>query len=327
MENWKITDYESFLENILEINSEEIETINKELDSDFLYNEITMLTNSYKKERTVYSIDKDSLVYKCQNNIEKNFFNKVFFSSCAFGFIKSKSYFDYLSYHSSIGSNTFYLRLDVKNFFDSIQVSDFVECLQYYIDDECPEVEKNKIIKLFIRIVTYKNHFVQGVITSPDISNLVFRSLDIRICNYCNKLGIKYSRYADDLLFSSNNDYLHSKRFIKMIKSIIASKGFELNYDKILKQQNKLVINGYVVSDTINPSRKKLSSINKILFEIKNNKRITKTSWGAVDYHLLNYICGYRCHLIQVSRYCDDNHKKKLSKIINRIEDVVDCYF
>lgn len=327
MDNWKIIDYENFVNDYLMIDNDTVRRISREAKSENLYEETKLKKNAHKKERVVYAINKNSVIYLCQNNLKNKFFTNVFFSSCAYGFIKERSYFDYLNYHTIIGEETYFLRLDIKDFFNSISVEDFKECIEYYIDKNCSKNDKDKIIDLLIQITTHDEKFVQGAVTSPDISNLVFRSLDIRISNYCNKLGVKYSRYADDMLFSSSDKYIHSKRFIAMIKSIIAVKGFELNYEKILKQTGKLVINGYVITETINPSRKKFKNINNVLYLISKNPSIAKTLWGDPNYIVLNYICGYRCHLIQLSRYCDKRHKNMINKTINRIENVVEKYF
>ncbi len=327
MDNWKIKNYNNFVEDFLHIDEKEVKKIKIEASIKEVYYKIKLQKNGTKKERIVFSIDKESMTYNCQNNIKNNFFKNVFLSSCAYGFTKNKSYFDYLNYHTTLGEETYYLRLDIKDFFDSIRVNDVEECLDYYIDENCSKKDRDKIKKLFISITTFNGRFVQGAVTSPDISNLVFRSLDIKIDKYCNKLGVRYSRYADDMLFSSSNQYLHSRRFLTMIKSILSNKGFKINYDKILRQKGKLVINGYVVTDTINPSRKKMKNINKILFSICNEPSITKTIWGGPNYSKLNCICGYRCHLIHLYKYCDDEHRTKLDKTIKRIENVVENYY
>lgn len=179
-----------------------------------------------------------------------------------------------------------------------------------------------------MKITTYKNHFVQGSITAPVISNIVFRELDIRIEKYCFTMGIKYSRYADDLLFSSPSSFLHSDRFIRMIINILNDKGFSINHQKTLKQIGQLVINGYVVDSAVHLSRNKLRTINKILHTIEKKKsKVLLTSWGAPNYRVLNYLSGYRSYLINVMKYCDEEKKNKLGKTLARIEDIINRYY
>ncbi|MFX7764403.1 reverse transcriptase domain-containing protein, partial [Acinetobacter baumannii] len=42
----------------------------------------------------------------------------------------------------------------------------------------------------------------QGAPTSPALSNLVARKLDKRLAGFARKMGLNYTRYADDLTFS-----------------------------------------------------------------------------------------------------------------------------
>ena len=93
-------------------------------------------------------------------------------------------------------------------------------------------------------ITTLNNHAIQGAITSPAISNIIFRSLDIRIEKYCEKIGVHYTRYADDMLFSSESSYIHSYKFTNAIQAIISDKGFYLNRKKTLKCENEISLNG-----------------------------------------------------------------------------------
>ena len=46
----------------------------------------------------------------------------------------------------------------------------------------------------------------QGACTSPGLSNLVAKRLDRRLEGLASKLGITYTRYADDLTFSGDGE-------------------------------------------------------------------------------------------------------------------------
>src|SRR6202034_1585335 len=47
----------------------------------------------------------------------------------------------------------------------------------------------------------------QGACTSPALSNLVTRKLDRRLAGATKKVGWTYTRYADDLTFSTDRDH------------------------------------------------------------------------------------------------------------------------
>lgn len=70
----------------------------------------------------------------------------------------------------------------------------------------------------------------QGAPTSPALSNLICRHLDKRLENYAIKNGIKYTRYADDLTFSSNDPKKLPKS--SFIQKVLSKENFTLNTEK-----------------------------------------------------------------------------------------------
>ncbi len=325
MKNWQIQDYESLISGVLETTDADIDNELKNIDN--CYEKINLLKKDKTTYRTIYQL-KDSWIATMQKRLLQKFFSNIYFPSNVFGFRKGCSYFDYLNCHKTVGDNTYFLRLDIKDFFDSIKSEHFKESIDYYIAEDCSDEEREKIIETILKITTYKNKFIQGSITAPIISNLVFRPLDIRIEKYCFEMGIKYSRYADDLLFSSSSSYLHSDRFIRTIINILKDRNFSINYKKTLRQKGKLAINGYVIDDNIHLSRKKIKKINRILFNVEKKKsKVLLTKWGAPNYRKLNYLSGYRSYLIHVMKYSSGEKKKRIATTISRIEDVIDRYF
>jgi hypothetical protein len=118
-----------------------------------------------------------------------------------------------------------------------------------------------------------------GFITSPIISNIMFRPLDIQIQKLCSQYNIEYTRYADDMLFSSSKDlnYIHSDSFIQSIQIILFQMKFKLNRKKTLKAKHTLSLNGY----TIQYSRQlgqlkesKFTPFQKILYALHGKKAI-----------------------------------------------------
>jgi len=89
--------------------------------------------------------------------------------------------------------------LDIEDFFGSISEDLIRESITYYCKIEDID-EKERVLDTIVSIVTYQNHILQGLVTSPTISNIIFRELDIRIQKYCKKFDANYTRYADDLL-------------------------------------------------------------------------------------------------------------------------------
>lgn len=111
-------------------------------------------------------------------------------------------------------SDRYYLRIDIDSFFDSITTKLLNETLSYYFKTT-DEVSNSTLLKNTVDLITLNDALPQGAVTSPVVSNIVFRQLDLRIKRYCDKLNITYTRYADDMLFSSESKFLNEDYFMK----------------------------------------------------------------------------------------------------------------
>ncbi|MGW4486427.1 reverse transcriptase family protein [Amycolatopsis sp. NPDC004368] len=74
-----------------------------------------------------------------------------------------------------------------------------------------------------------KPHLPQGAPSSPAIANAVTNRLDRRLTGLAAKLGLNYTRYADDLAFSGNA-ILH--RLLPGVRRIVTDEGFRLRDNK-----------------------------------------------------------------------------------------------
>ena len=106
-------------------------------------------------------------------------------SESCYGFRCNLNYIDFLERHTTLSNDRYFLRLDISNFFESISMELLIDVLSYYIEDSeyVTSDESNKIVYYIKEIVTFDDKLVQGIATSPIISNIVFRQLDIRNLN------------------------------------------------------------------------------------------------------------------------------------------------
>jgi len=90
----------------------------------------------------------------------------------------------------------------------------------------------------------------QGACTSPAISNLVSRRLDARLTGIARKLGWTYTRYADDLSFSSKEPSDKVGYLLARVRHIAEGEGFEVNEPKtrVLKRSARQVVTGVVTN-------------------------------------------------------------------------------
>lgn len=244
-------------------------------------------------------------LFKYQKRLKENFFDKIPISEFCYGYKKGVSYKDYLNIHT--GAKRF-LRLDITDFFGSITEDILKEVLNPYVKKI--DIDGNSLLNLIINAVTLNGKLPQGAVTSPVLSNIVFRQLDIRLYRYCMKYEITYTRYVDDLLFSSNKSIIHQSFFETQIGKILQSCGFRLNKEKTIKSNLLISLNGFVIGPELRLSRKKRYIISAIVYCYNRYKPQTysqllnqlQTNIGLnqikkVEY-LHNYLSGYRSFLI-----------------------------
>ena len=92
------------------------------------------------------------------------------------------------------------LNLDLKDFFPSIN---FGRVRGMFIKDKRFALDP-KIATLIAQIACYDNVLPQGSPCSPVISNIIGHLLDIRLVRFAKAQKCTYSRYADDITYSTN---------------------------------------------------------------------------------------------------------------------------
>lgn len=292
--------------------------------------------------REIYMVDKNSLLWSVQKYIINNYFSLKILPDCAYGFKKGKSYFDFLNHHVSRDATRLFLKLDIEEFFDSIDVDFLIkEIVEGYEKDL---TKRKELERLFLLLFSCENKLPQGFQSSPFLSNYYFFRADLRIQNYCSKLGYKYSRYADDIILSSEKSTdLISSKTISMIGHILYDFNLKLNKEKTKSSKNELSLNGFVVSSEVRLSQKKLKELRRVLFIIEKNKKntsefiiesinldknVTKDNKKRVftKEYLLEYLSGNRSFLISSLKKKSNTSaswETQGSKLITRIEKAI----
>ena len=112
------------------------------------------------------------------------------------------------------------------------------------------------------------NVLPQGAPTSPLLTNAICCNLDRKMKGVAKRFGLHYSRYADDMTFSSmHNVYQEGSIFRKEIEKIISEQGFTLNEKKtrLLKIGCRQEVTGLTVNTVANVSRKYIKELRWIL--------------------------------------------------------------
>jgi retron-type reverse transcriptase len=230
-----------------------------------------------------------------------NILNKVEVSEQTHGFVKERSIASNALPH--VGKSVV-LNVDLQNFFPTLsyaRVKGLFKSLGYSAEISTilalltTEAEQKEIVldeeKLYL--YTGQRYLPQGSPTSPMITNLICRKLDKRMNGIANTLGFIYTRYADDMTFSSN-EYVNINKMLYWLKNIIKDEGFILHPDKtrIMKKGSRQEVTGVVVNKKLSVNKKELKNFRALLYQIEQSGLEGK-SWHGKSENLMAVIWGY----------------------------------
>ncbi len=177
----------------------------------------------------------------------------------AHGFARSCSIFTNASMHKR---RRYVLNLDLQDFFPSFN---FGRVRGFFIKDKRFGLAE-KVATVIAQIACFKNELPQGSPCSPIISNLLGHLLDIRLARLAKKNKCTYSRYADDITFStSRKDFptalakpIPEKPSVwelgsRLVREIHRA-GFKINASKTRMQfrGSRQVTTGLIVNEKVN---------------------------------------------------------------------------
>lgn len=243
-----------------------------------------------KNFRIVYSPLSDTLknLLKILNSKLNQIFTPL---DCVHGYVKNKSIKTNATQH--LQKKYIYV-VDIESYFENINckmITDYLTKLGF---------QKN-ISEMISGIVTYDDCLVQGFNTSPTLANIVFQELDSRFSKIEN---ITYTRYADDLYFSSDSEI----KIEDIIKENLEEFGFSINTNKTKYMYRGFpqYVTGLTVFDNIKP---------RISKKVKRKLR-------QEIYYINKY--GYKGHILHKNKISykiyisDKNIKSKIDDEIYR---------
>lgn len=118
------------------------------------------------------------------------------------------------------------------------------------------------------QVATGPRGLPQGACTSPALSNQVARRLDKRLAGLAVKLGLTYTRYADDLTFSGGAEFETQVGYLMArVRHIAADEGFTINDKKsrVHRRNTAQRVTGLVVNDRPGVLRKEVRRLRAIL--------------------------------------------------------------
>lgn len=188
----------------------------------------------------------------------------------ATGFVRNKSIIDNAKIH--IASNYVY-NIDLKDFFHSFDRNRVKMAFMY----TCNLGKKGEHLAFLLACLTThpfeingetKIVLPQGSPTSPTITNILCQNLDRKLTGLAKRFGVKYSRYADDMTFSSSHSVYKKEDFLKEMKRIIEkSQKLTINPTKtrLQKAAYRQEVTGLIVNEKVNVRRRYLKKIRMLL--------------------------------------------------------------
>ncbi len=155
------------------------------------------------------------------------------------------------------------LNVDIENFFASIN---FGRVRGLFLAEPFNTTEK--IATKLAQLVINENQLPQGAPTSPTISNFISLKMDHQFIRLAKKYKMVFTRYADDITFSSHRKNINAQEVIEEIDKIVKTNGFSLNPQKTRIQYpfQSQIVTGLKVNQKINVDRKYIRQIRSMLF-------------------------------------------------------------
>ncbi len=212
------------------------------------------------REVTIAS-DRLSDAYKSLSRKLTIFFGKQipdFPHSSSFGYARGRGTRDNARVH--LGANHL-VKMDIEAFFPSI-TSDMVQELFVGLGVD------QGVSRDLSRFLTIGQALPLGIATSSVISNAIFHTLDVELASIAKAFDVKYSRYVDDITFSSASEI--DLNIISEATRVIEARGFRVAEDKTRwqKRGQNFYVTGLSVSESDAPHcpRSMKREIRKILY-------------------------------------------------------------
>ena len=267
-----LTDFSKLLD---DIKSEEFKNINKPITEGLLkhYSYDKIVPNRYrafhihKKNGKLREINAPCYQLSIILHILNILFKSLYVpKSSVMGFTEGRSVVMNASLHNG---HHYVFNIDLQDFFSSVPQARVWARLQ-----QPPFNFPLKVANIVAGLCCHvnadgtRNVLPQGAPTSPLLTNAICDRLDYKMLALAKKFGLHYSRYADDMSFSSmRNVYQDGSDFRIKIKRIIEEEGFKMNESKtrLLRDGKRQEVTGLIVNEKVNLTKKYVKDLRCLL--------------------------------------------------------------
>jgi retron-type reverse transcriptase len=256
-----------------------------------------------------------------QSWINLNILNKLTPSQFCYAFRPKTSIVDNAKQHMN---KRVIVKLDVKDFFPSItfsRIRGYFEFLGYnpgvatvlaLLCTDAPRVRitmnaRSQIVAIGARSLP------QGACTSPGLANLIASRLDARLAGLIQTLEGQwsYTRYADDLTFSTTNGEPPIGQLIAAVSRIAKDENFEIKSEKtrIMRSPRRQSVTGLIVGDEVRIPKATIKKMRSLFHNIETKGKDVVSEELGKD--AMNVAHGYWAYLYMVSPTCANKYLVK----------------
>lgn len=261
----------------------------------------------------------------CQRWILDNILAKLPVDECVHGFCPNRSIRSNAVNH--VGK-PIVINMDIQDFFPTITFrrvkglfhklgySEQIATLLSLLTTEPPRVGvevdgKVSYVALGERVLP------QGACTSPAITNFLCCRMDRRLAGLARKHGFAYTRYADDLTFSGEQE-ARIGRLLRSVRSILGVEGFaeHPSKTKVMRRSQRQEVTGVIVNDRPTISRREVRQLRAVLHNIAKNGWESQNRDNHPDF--VNHVRGRVEFIAMIDPEKGIALRRRLHEILNR---------
>ena len=171
----------------------------------------------------------------------------------------------------------FVLNIDLKDFFPSITENRVKGVLKSLGID-------SRVSSIVARLCCHNNCLPQGAPTSPVLSNMICFRMDKQLLAFAKSARCIYTRYADDITFSSNqpmtamfersvppSGHFTPEFLVPTLRETFSSNGFMINPDKLhyADRHSRRIVTGLKINELLNVDRRYVRNIRAALHVVE----------------------------------------------------------
>jgi len=262
-----------------------------------------------------------------QTWVLENILSQVTLGDSAHGFVAGRSIVTNALPHTG---QDIVVNVDLKDFFPTISFQrvkglfrtfGYSEQMSVIFALICTQAETEEVEMDGVTYYVQKGgrYLPQGSPASPAISNLIAYKLDKRAEGLCRKLGFTYTRYADDMSFSTTEENEKNiNKLLYFLRGIIRSEGFTIHPDKthIMRKGGQQKVTGIVVNEKPNVERTRLRRFRALLHNIDKNGWQSQ-QWGQA-HNLIHSVEGFIHFVHMVNPEKGIKFREQLNSIVEK---------